>query len=138
MNKELKKARSKKATYKEILLALLILAMSFLPYLHDFDVFKGVKGFSGFSSLRIGIWATSLFVVAISGWVFAFLGHKGKSYRFVILAPIFMLSFQLAVYLLDARKTTINDFNWKVVINLIFALFIIVFFYWRKSKPNSE
>lgn len=121
-----------------LLLALSICAISFLPYLHDLEFFAGKKGFSGFSSLRIGTWVVSLFVFGISGWIFAFIGNKGKLYRFVILAPIFMGLFQLFIYVLDKRKTYINDFNWKVILNFSILLVIIVSYYAIKLIPPKK
>lgn len=130
--------RSKTTTFKTLVVALGILLLSVLPYLHDFEFFKGKNGFSGFSSLRVGMWAVSLFVVALAGWIGFFLKSKGSEYRFAILAPIFMLSFQLGIYLFDARKTTSNDLSTKVWLNLGFAVILIVAYVYGKSKTRSE
>ncbi len=132
--------KSKKTIFKNLLVALLIIAMSFLPYLHDFEIFKGMKGFSGFSSLRIGIWVVSLFMVGLSGWIFAFLNSKGKQYRMAMLAPIFMLSFQLLIYLFDSRKTTTNEFSTKILLNLCLAVVLVVLYFYglKKQKENAE
>ncbi|KQC30208.1 hypothetical protein AAY42_10210 [Flagellimonas eckloniae] len=108
--------------------------MSFLPYLHDFEIFKGMEGFSGFSSLRVGIWVVSLFIVGLTGWIFAFLNARGKSYRLAMFAPIFMLFFQLNIYLWDARNTTTNEFTTKVLYNLGFALVLIAYYFINKSR----
>jgi len=100
-------------------------------------MFKGAKGFSGFSSFRVGIYFVCLFVVAISGWGLAFLNSKNKQYRFVILAPIFMLSFQLCIYLLDVRQSSVNQFNFKVLVNLIVAgLLVGLYFYGAKKRVH--
>lgn len=106
-----------------------------MPYLHDFDVFKGLKGFSGFSSFRIGLWVVMLFTWGLSGWVLAFIRSKGKSYRFAILAPLFMGLFQLFIYVLDSRESNVNAFNYKVVINLVVILIItVIYFRLKKSE----
>ncbi len=123
-------------TIFNFIVALVIAGISFLPYLHDFEIFKGQEGFSGFSSLRVGIWVISLFIIAICGWAFAFLGHKGKQYRFVMLAPIIMLIFQLMIYVLDSRKTFVNDLNLKVILNFI-VLGIIIIIYFKLKKNNG-
>lgn len=116
-----------------------IVMLSFLPYLHDFDLFKEMKGFSGFSSLRVGLWAVALYVLALSGWVLAFLNSRGKRYRFVILAPIFMLAFQLAIYVLDARSSTSNEFTNKVLLNFVLCMVLVgVYFYQLRKKRNEE
>lgn len=113
--------------------ALIILAISILPYLHDFGYFDGKEGFSGFSSLRVSIWTVSLFVVAISGWAVAFANSKGKQYRFAILAPVFMLIIQLAIYVLDQRQSFVNELNTKVIVNFAIVL-IIVLTYFKFKK----
>ncbi|WP_435624508.1 hypothetical protein [Flagellimonas sp.] len=99
-----------------------------------------MKGFSGFSSLRIGIWVVSLFMVGLSGWIFAFLNSKGKQYRMAMLAPIFMLSFQLLIYLFDSRKTTTNEFSTKILLNLCLAVVLVVLYFYglKKQKENAE
>lgn len=108
-----------------------------MPYLHDFDIFKGMKGFSGFSSLRVALWAVSLYLVALFGWIFAFMASKGKRYRFMMLAPVFMLVFQLSIYLLDARKTAVNDFTFKTLLNFIFCLLLVGLYFYR-LKNNKK
>lgn len=135
MNKILTKKKSRTTTYSVVLSAL-IGVISFLPYLHDFEFFKGRQGFSGFGSLRVGIWVICLFIIAISGWMVAFLSAKHKSYRFAILAPIFMLLFQLFVYILDSRKSIVNDFNVKVILN--FAVFILIGYLYFKFRGKRE
>lgn len=137
MSKESITTKSKTTTFKDAAIGLLILASSFLPYIHDFEAFKGAEGFSGFSSLRVALWAVSLFVVALSGWIVAFMHARGKSYRFTMLAPIFMLAFQLGVYLLDARSTTSNEFSTKVILNLSFALLLFLAYFYTKLKRKQ-
>lgn len=129
--------KSTTTIFKDFSVALGIVVISFMPYLHDFDMFKGVKGFSGFSSLRVALWAVSLYVVALAGWIFAFIASKGKRYRFMILAPVFMLAFQLSIYLLDARKSTVNDFTTKTILNFIFCLLLVGLYFYR-LKNNDK
>lgn len=132
------KKKLRKMTSRDVIISFSILAISFLPYIHDFKIFKGMKGFSGFSSLRIAIYLVAMFLVALSGWIFAFFKSKGSNYRFAILAPIFMLSFQLSVYLLDARKSSVNDFNFKVIVNIVVAALLIALYFYGKSRQNEE
>ncbi|CAA0151939.1 conserved membrane hypothetical protein [Tenacibaculum maritimum] len=113
--------------------AILICIVSFIPYIHDFNYFKGMKGFSGFKSLRVGIWVVSMFLFGLFGWILAFINSKGKEYRFTILAPISMGLFQFFIYVLDSRKSSMNNFNFKVIFNVIFIL-IITISYFRLKK----
>ncbi len=133
-SKQLITEKSKKTIFKDFFSAVFIILISFLPYLHDFDMFKGVKGFSGFSSLRIGIWVVSLFLLGLSGWVVAFINSKGKKYRFIMLCPIFMITFQLGIYLLDARNTQTNDFSFKIILNFILAFVLVVTYFYGIKK----
>lgn len=110
--------------------------ISFLPFVHDFELLKGVKGFSGFSSLRIAVWVISMFLWGLSGWVIAFLKTKGKVYRFSLLAPILMGFFQLFIYVLDSRNSGINRFSNKVFLNIVIILIITAFYF--KIKIDGE
>ena len=127
----------KKKTFN-VLIAVAICVISVLPYLHDLEYFKGKKGFSGFSSLRIAVWCVSLFIVAISGWVFALIKSKGCSYRFLFLVPITMLMYQLTLYVLNARKHVINNFDVKIIINIAIVLLIALFYFNRKKEKERD
>ena len=130
----LRKKKSKKLTYNYVL-AVSICVISLLPYLHDIYLFKGMKGFSGFSSFRVGIWVISLFIWGLFGWILAFINSKGKKYRFTILTPILMAVYQLLIYVINARKSDINNFSTKVILNIILILSIVVLYF--KLKKNE-
>lgn len=130
------KKKSEKLT-SSFIIAIIILLVSFLPYVHDLNIFRDVAGFSGFSSLRIGIWVVSIFTFGLVGWILAFFNSKNKSYRFMMLAPIFMGALQLLIYVLDFRNNTINEFNIKVLINfLILLLIILTYFKFKTTKSE--
>ncbi len=133
----LRKRKYRKPIYSFII-TIIIALLSFLPYIHDFDFFEGKKGFSGFSSLRVAIFFISIFIIAISGWLFAFINSKGKSYRFAIIAPIVMLTYQLFIYVLDKRDSVVNDFNLKVVFNFLLYLIIIITYFLFKGKGENS
>jgi peptidoglycan/LPS O-acetylase OafA/YrhL len=119
---------------------LVVCVISVLPYLHDLNLFKGKKGFSGFSSLRIAIWVISLFVVAISGWLVAFVKSKGSLYRFVFLVPLVMLVYQLLIYVLDARQSSVNTFNIKILLNIgvVIGLALVYFAKKQQKTPGNN
>lgn len=128
--------RSKTTIFKDFLKAVGIFSVSFLVYVHDFDLFKGMEGFSGFSSLRVGMFIVGLMVFAIVPWIGWFISSKGKRYSFVMLVPIFMISYQLAVYLFDQRDHTTNDFNFKVLVQFGFVFILIALYFIGKSKKG--
>lgn len=133
-NKQSTTEKSGTGTYKGLIISLLIILSSFLPYVHDMGAFEGMEGFSGFSSFRVGLWVVSMFLVGLIGWIVAFINSKGKSYRFAMLAPIFMMSFQLGIYLFDSRNTTTNEFDTKILINILFAVIIVAAYFLGKSS----
>ena len=126
--------KSKKPIFKNLFIGLLIIFCATLPYLHDLPLLNGKEGFSGFSSLRIGIWVISIYILALIPWILFFIASKGKSYRFTILVPIIMLTYQLIVYIFDARQLNINKFNIKFIITISLAIAITVFYFLKKSK----
>lgn len=115
-------------------MALLILATSFLPYIHDLgdlefiEDFRKKPGFSGFKSLRSALFIVSLFIFGLSGWIIAFIQSKYKLYRVAIIVPIAMAMYQLLIYLLDKRNTTTNEFNVKVSFNFSVAIILIAIY----------
>ncbi len=134
----MKKTNQKKRIYN-LLIAILIVLISFLPYIHDFTFFNEKDGFSGYSSLRMGLFFVSMYVVAISGWIFAFINSKGKQYRFVMLAPLIMLVFQLFINILNNRKHAVNGVSVKVLVNFgIVFLIILLYFYLKRKGTKYE
>lgn len=127
----------KKNLVKDVFAAFLILGASFLPYLHDIGDLQQYDGFSGFKTMRIGVYFVCMFIVALSGWVVAFVNSAGKRYRFIMLAPIFMLAYQLGIYLFDARNTTTNEFSTKIILNIGFAIVITAAYFIGTAKRNK-
>ncbi len=131
---QLEKTKLKKPIFKNFLIGLLIILCAVLPYLHDSPLLKGIEGFSGFSSLRIGIWVISIYIVALIPWILFFITSKGKQYRFTILVPITMLTYQLIIYVADVREHSINAFNVKFIVTFLIAVLITLFYFKKKSK----
>ncbi len=90
------------------------------------------------ASLRLGVWVVSMFMIAISGWVFAFVNSKGKQYRFSFIAPLIMLIFQLVIYVFDKRDSALNEFNIKVFLSFLVSLVIIVLYFIIKKKLRVD
>ena len=77
-----------------------------------------------------------MFALALIGFIGWFVEAKGKPYRFAILAPIFMYSFQMAIYLFDAKDHTTNDFSIKTLIYLGFVVVLTVFYFFGSTKKR--
>lgn len=133
----MREKKSKKQIFKQFSIGLLIVFSAVLPYLHDLQFFEEKKGFSGFSSLRIGIWVLSIYIFSLIPWILFFIASKGKTYRFTLLVPIFMLLYQLTVYILNERESYINKFDIKFTITLVVAIFITVFYFIKKNSRRK-
>lgn len=134
--------KPKTTTYKSLVIGLSIILAAFLVYLHDFtDSWRGMEGFSGFSSLRVALYHTFLLSFALYGWFRAFIESKGKIYRVTYIVPIVMVSYQLLVYLLDARDTTTNEFSTKIIFQVLVlptVLFLTYYFGKKLRKKGDE
>lgn len=126
-------------------MALLIFAASFLPYIHDIDIFginlREIEGFQGFKSLRSAFFVLGLMLFGMIGWIFAFIKSKGELYRIAFLVPICMVFYQLLIYLLDIRKTSTNDFSTKVLVNILIMASLMatyLFIKYKRSKNEKE
>tara|TARA_R110002051_G_scaffold297564_2_gene363934 strand:+ start:7706 stop:8101 length:396 start_codon:yes stop_codon:yes gene_type:complete len=127
----------KTETSKQFIIALLIIVSPFLVYIHDSGLFDGMKGFSGFSSLRVGVWVVSLFILMLFAFIGWFYEAKHKKYRFALLAPIFMITFQLAIYLFDARANTTNDFSSKTIVYFVFVICLVLAYFLGTRKREN-
>jgi len=96
-----------------------------------------MEGFSGFSSLRVGMFIVGLMILALVPWMGWYISSKGKRYSFVMLVPIFMISYQLGVYLFDQRDHTTNDFNFKVLVQFGFIFVLMVLYFLGKFKKGK-
>lgn len=121
--------KSRTTIFKDLAKGLGIFLVTFLLYVHDFEIFRGMEGFSGFSSLRVGLWVVGMFVLALVPWCGWYLASKGKKYAFVMLVPIFMIAWQLGIYLLDQRDHNTNDFNFKVLLQFAVVLILILLYF---------
>ena len=137
-SRELTTTKSKTTIFKDFFKALGVFLVTFLVYIHDFEIFKGVKGFSGFSSLRVGMFIVGLMILALVPWIGWYVASRGKRYAFVMLVPIFMISYQLAVYLFDQRDHTTNEFNFKVLVQFGFVLVLIGLYFFGKYQKGER
>jgi hypothetical protein len=112
---------------------------TFLVYIHDSGLFDGKPGFSGFSSLRVALFISSILFLALFMAICAFVESKGKMHRSAYIVPIVILSYQLLVYLFNARDTTTNEFTTKIIFQvLVLPTLIIGAYYLGKKKGANE
>lgn len=110
-----------------------------MVYIHDCGLFDGMQGFSGFTSMRVALFITSIMFLALFLAICAFIESKGKMYRSAYLVPIVMLGYQLLVYLFNARDTSTNEFSTKVIFQvLLFPTIILGAYYMGKKRRDNE
>jgi len=112
---------------------MLIVIAAFLPYIHD-AIPKGLKGYFGFSSFRVMVWTISIFIFGITGWFYAFVNAKGRLYRFALLVPIFMATYQLLIYIFDARKSEFNTLNAKLIVTFVLIAIVLLNYFMLKRR----
>lgn len=103
-------------------------AASMVPY--------NVEGWFGFSSLRVTVNQLSFYIFAFLASLRLFYVEKGKLYRFVYLVPITTLGYELAVNLLDARKTVFNEFTPKFALTIFIVVFIVLYYFLKKNDEK--
>ena len=125
--------KSKQETF-----SILIVLISTLPYIHDLiDV--GVKeGFLGFSDFRVFLFILLNHVFALFGWMLAFYLAKGRSWRFVLMIPLFSVSYEIILKILNLRSTSLNDLDVKFTLLIILSLIIIVWYFRKKTTYKNE
>ena len=113
---------------------------AFMVYIHDCGLFDDSDGFGGFSTMRVGVFMTSIYLLALFLGIRAFIESRGKIYRVAYLVPIVMLAYQLFVHILNAREETVNEFNTKVVFHTLIvpALILGAYFVGKKNRWNER
>ncbi|MEE9377511.1 MAG: hypothetical protein V3V33_05700 [Candidatus Lokiarchaeia archaeon] len=124
--------------YKNGVISALIISLAILPFLHDLIPRELSFTFSGYTSLRVFVYIvlTNIFaLIAFIGW---FIEAKGKQYRFALLVPIIMNTYQLLIYVLNMKKSTFNDFDFKIYISIILSLVITINYFYLKFKNSDQ
>ncbi|TPN84510.1 MARVEL/CASP family protein [Aquimarina algicola] len=121
---------------KEIVIGLLILLCSILPYIHD--AIPKEKTFPGYSSLRVFLYVTMINFFGLIGWLIAYFESKGKRYRFIMIIPVINILYQLFVYIFNLKKTSFNDLNLKIILTFIVSFFVFAFYFKRKIKQKNK
>lgn len=123
-------------TYKNAIIAIFIILIATLPFLHDTISRELTFPASGYKALRVFVYVvlTNLFgLVGFLGW---FIEAKGKQYRFALLVPILMNTYQLLIYILNMKKTSFNDFDFKIYITIAVALTVTLNYFYLKLKKQ--
>ncbi len=132
--------RSKTPTFKDFRTGVCIFLAAFMVYIHDCGLFDGKLGFSGFSSLRVGVFISSIFLLALFLGVRAFIESRGKYYRVAYLVPIVMISYQLLIYVFNGRDTKTNEFSVKIIFQVLVipSLILGAYILGKKSKDHGR
>ena len=125
--------KSKILMSKNFWVAVGIILISTVPYLHDVIEFDE-GGFLGFSTKRVFLFMLLINVYAHLGWLFAFFLAKNKPYRFALLVPVSLSFYQIVILLTGLKDTPLNEVTTKFVIIIIAVLILIIKYF--NSKAN--
>ena len=120
-------------TYRNGIIAIFIILLATLPFLHDTIARKGYP-IAGYSSLRVFVYVLLTNIFGLIGFIGWFVEAKGKQYRFALLVPILMNTYQLLIYILNMKKSTFNDFDFKIYITIAVTLSLTLNYFYLKLK----
>jgi hypothetical protein len=127
---------SVKAKSQHLWVALGIIGITSLPYLHDLIPVLPEGEVFGYSSWRSFLWSTGMYVFSHLGWLFAYFLAKGKPYRFAILIPVFLSLYQIIIIFTDMRdNATLNGISAKLIIVLTLSVLLTINFF--KNNPTN-
>ncbi|TPN85332.1 hypothetical protein FHK87_15050 [Aquimarina algicola] len=141
-----------------MLVALGIIVLSMLPFLHDIitERGEGVRswipvigiqdiltdkdgGIMGFSTYRIFLYQffqNLLIFISLIGW---YIAAKGKRYRFVLWVPMLQAGYTLLIQILNARTTVYSKPDVRFIITIVISIIIVLnYFRNRRKKLNNE
>tara|TARA_R110000744_G_scaffold128298_2_gene235307 strand:- start:2555 stop:3514 length:960 start_codon:yes stop_codon:yes gene_type:complete len=151
MSKASTRKRSRTRIPNGFWVAMALVGLSSLPYLHEAITFEGglrswvpVLGIEefltdaqgkvlGFSSYRMFLYTLLIFVFSELGWAAWLYVSKRKTYYFALFVPVLMGIYQILIILLDLRKTTANSAETKLSVLFALSLFLALL-YLRKHK----
>jgi len=128
------KTKSTTMTYKNAFIAVFIILLSTLPYLHDTIPRELSFPASGYKALRVFVYIVLTNLFGLIGFIGWFIAAKGKQYRFALLVPILMNTYQLLIYVLNMKKSTFNDFDFKIYITIAITFVITINYFYLKLK----
>lgn len=133
---KLKTKTSAKVIAKHFWVALMIIGISMLPYLHDLLPNLPEGEIFGYSSWKSFLWSTSMYIFSHLGWLFAYYLAKGKPYRFAILIPVFLSLYQIIIIFANLRGSAVlNGISAKLVITFFISILLIINFF--KNNRNE-
>ena len=130
---------SVKAKSKHLWVALGIVGITSLPYLHDLIPVLPEGEVFGYSSWRAFLWSTGMYIFSHLGWLFAYFLAKGRPYRFAILIPVFLSLYQIIIIFTDMRDNAVlNGISAKLIIVLILSVLITINFFKNNSTNGVQ
>ena len=141
MRMQLEKTKSKTKTWtktstKHLWVALGIIVISLLPYLHNLFPNLPEGGVLGYSSWNAFLWSTGMYLSIHIAWLIAYKLSIGKPYRFALLIPVFLSLYQLVIIFTNQKSSAIlNGINIKLGLVVILSIFLIINFF---KNNNNE
>jgi hypothetical protein len=122
--------------YKNLLISIAIIVITIFTYVAS-TIDRGVGGFFGFSSLRVTFNQISLYTFCFLASLRLFHAERQKPYRFIYLVPIMSFGYDLFVNVLNARKTSYNEFTPRVTITFIVVVAVVVYYFVKKKTDKN-
>ena len=139
MQLEKTKSRTKtwdKTSTKYFWVALGIIAISMLPYLHDLLPVLPEGEIFGYSSWRAFLWSSGMYIFSHLGWLFAYALAKWKPYRFALLIPFFLSLYQIVIIFTNLRGSAVLN-GISIKLGIVVFLFILVIINFFKKNQNE-
>lgn len=115
--------------------SLLLLVVTLLIYIHD--VIPQGYGKVGKSSLRVYLYTVFAELRYLIVLLFLYALSKGKQWRFIVLLPILLTTYQTIIRLFGWQRSAFNEFDVKLVITFV-VTGILAFYYFNKSKSIKK
>ena len=112
-----------------------VLFATIIIYLHDF-IPKGY-GKVGRSSLRVYLFTVSAELRALIWLFFVWFLAKGKAWRFTLILPILLTTYQLIIRLSPNKNVVWNQADYKLYLTLLISAGLIIY-YFKKRKEIGE
>lgn len=149
----LKETKSRIKILENFLIAVTIIGLSSLPYIHDIITIRGegLKGWVpdwglqafltdsngyvlGFSSYRVFVYTLLIHLFSHIGYTGWFFEARGKLYRPFILVPVILSMYQIGIILFNWRSSAFNQPNTKIILTVALSLFLAYNFYFNNKK----
>lgn len=121
--------KSQTTTYKVVAFLFIV---TLLIYIHD--VIPKNSGRIGLSSARVYFYTVLAELRYLAVLFFCFYLAKHKSWRFVLVLPIILTTYQAIIRIFALQKTDYNAFDTKLILTIMVSVAITLFYFKSKKR----